>query len=330
MNSSFKKQWILYSLLVAIFTSCTQEDLTDCPPKLVKVRYEYTLNKEHTDLFGSSVKRMAVYIFDKDKLFQDSMIVDDTKNLGANQLLQLPLVPGEYTLVTCGGTLDTYDINQLIKGVTTLDDFRLQTQQRQANVKKGVATISQLSDLYWGTLTNLTVANTSKSVEQTVPLIKMTNTIKVNITHVTSRSPEEVSPLNVYCTGYNGQHIWNGTPHENAYQLKYLSEQTNVSTSKVEAEMKILRLMKEYDVNKPTVLSIEDASTENIIYEINIIDQLLKLQDRNGNLLFKTQEDLDREDTYIFDIQINDKDNKLSISVQVNGWITEVIDKPFI
>lgn len=330
MNSSFKKQWILYSLLVAIFTACTQEDLTDCPPKQVKVRYEYTLNKEHTDLFGSSVKRMAVYIFDKDKLFQDSMIVDDTKNLGENQLLQLSLAPGEYTLVSCGGTLDTYSISPLTKGETTLDDFRLNAQQRQTSATKSIATINQLGDLYWGTLTKLTVANTSELVEQTVPFVKMTNTIKVNITHTTSRSPEEASALNVYCTGYNGQHIWNGTPHENAYQLKYLSEQTHISTSKVEAEMKILRLMKEYDVNKPTVLSIEDASTGNIVYKIDIIDQLLKLQDRNGNALFKTQEDLDREDTYTFDIQINDKDNKLSISVQVNGWITEVIDKPFI
>lgn len=347
MNMSITKT-IYSSILMfgALFVSCTKEYDSDCYTG-ARIRYSYLLNTMDKDLFGSDVNRMGIYIFDNQGLFLDSVIIDNPALLDDQHLVQLSLQPGRYTLLSWGGYIvDHYRIGDmrnptdpdsfvdgLVKGSTSLDCFRLKLKSIDDNSGNLMA-VDDAMDLYYGEATEIEVVS-GKLSEQTIPVIKNTNTLKIKVAGLenlntglpySTTTRVDFQPLNITAVEADGSYLWNNGSENYARELIYTPDSYRMADGSVEIDIKVQRLVKDLETIKPFNLKIASAGDGRVIYERNIISEVLSLKDPTGKPIYSSQDDLDREDTYIFDIKIS---ADLVVSVTVNGWVSSSIDKPF-
>lgn len=94
------------TLLLSGAAGCIREDLSGCRPG-VGVVYEYSLNSEQENLFGSEVDKVTTYAFDENGIFVGSYS-DAGEHLTNDYRMVLPLPDGVYTLVVWAGPLGDY------------------------------------------------------------------------------------------------------------------------------------------------------------------------------------------------------------------------------
>ena len=54
----------IFVLTLLCVQSCIKEDIVPCKDNTLLLKFGYTLNNRYTNLFGSDVSEIAVYIFD--------------------------------------------------------------------------------------------------------------------------------------------------------------------------------------------------------------------------------------------------------------------------
>ena len=86
------------TLLLSGAAGCIREDLSGCRPG-VGVVYEYSLNSEQENLFGSEVDKVTTYAFDENGIFVGSYS-DAGEHLTNDYRMVLPLPDGPDLWVT--------------------------------------------------------------------------------------------------------------------------------------------------------------------------------------------------------------------------------------
>lgn len=304
----------LLIVFVLLLQSCKKDDSSNCKSELL-LRFRYTLNNQHTNLFGSMVHKVTVYIFDSNGKYVGSFSEQGDK-LTNDYVMHIPLPQGRYRIVTYGGDFTTYSAGELnantinptlIEGVTDINDFRTELK----NIIGGdnyLYPANTPDDLYAGFALNTIFFPINKVITD-VELIKDTKKIKVKITGTDAYS----APLEVYITALNGRYKFDNSIDTNHGTFKYIPINTLLQPNYMEVDLKMMRLM----LGQSPMLVIKNSVTQEILYNENMIDQIL------STLQYITQEDFDREDEFIFEISVS---GGVVVSVSINGWIVNSIN----
>lgn len=293
-----------------LLQSCIKEDLSTCNSELL-LRFRYTLNDQYTNLFGSDVHRVIIYVFDSNNKYVYSLSEQGNK-LTNDYVMRVPLPAGKYTVVAYGGDFTTYSVGELNtltntlnetlrKGVTDIKDFCTELKSISGE-ENYLYPIAIPDDLYAGIATNATSVMNNQSITD-VDLIKDTKKIKVEMIGTEAFDV----PLDVYITAKNGRYEYDNDINDNYGTFKYTPIHTVLKPDYMEADFKIMRLV----LGQSPMLVIKNSVTHQVIYEKNMIDLILQTYN------YVSQADFDREDEFVFKITIA---NNIVISISINGW----------
>ncbi|MDD3037380.1 FimB/Mfa2 family fimbrial subunit [Bacteroides sp.] len=313
---------ISFHLVIAfilLLQGCIKDDLPECKSELL-LSFRYTLNNQFANLFGSEVHRITVYIFDSQNKYVD-YISEEGSQLTNDYVMHIPLPEGTYSVVAYGGDFNTYSageldrqmnsLNQTLrKGVTDINDFRAELK----NIKGAedyLYPIHTPDDLYVGLATHAVSAISNKDVTP-VDLIKDTKKIKVKISGTNFIN----GPLDVYITALNGRYQFDNSIDSQHGIFKYTPINTILQPNYMETDLKMMRLV----IGQRPMLVIKNSATSEIIYQENMIEQILLIPK------YTSQEDIDRENEFVFEINLKSNENRIEITVSINGWkITNII-----
>lgn len=278
------------------------------------LRFRYTLNDQYTNLFGAEVHNVTIYVFDSNGKYVDRFTEQGDK-LTNDYVMRIPLPEGKYSIVAYGGDFTTYPTgelnrqnntlnNSLQKGITDISDFRAELESI-TGAENYLYPVNTPDDLYAGFATDAVSVMDNQNITD-IALIKDTKKIKVKITS----SEPITTPFDIYITAVNGRYLSDNSIDLNHGTLKYTPVNSTVQSNYVEADLKIMRLL----LGQSPMLVIKNRETQDVIYNENMINQILLTKK------YVTQEDFDREDQFIFEINIQSKDSNIEIQVSVNGW----------
>lgn len=301
----------LFIAFILLLQSCIKEDMSNCNSELL-LRFRYTLNDQYTDLFGSEVHRVTVYLFDNNGKYVD-YFSQQGNQLTNDYVMHIPLPEGRYSVVVYGGDFMTYStgelnsqtntINETLrKGVTYINDFRMELKNT-IGAESFLYPVGTPNDLYAALTTNAVAASGNENITD-VELIKDTKKIKVKITGTDAYN----ASLDVYIMALNGRYKFDNSIDINHGTFKYRPINTLLRPNYVETDLKMMRLVLE----QSPMLVVQNRVTQEVLYHENMIEQILSTQQ------YILQEDFDREDEFVFEISIV---NDIVVSVSINGWI---------
>lgn len=302
--------FFLFFIPMLLLQSCIMDDESNCKSYL-QLRFQYTLNKQYVDLFGPEIYRITVFIFDEDGKYIARYSEQGSK-LTSSYVMRIPLPRGKYTALAYGGYFTTYSVGELDKftgmlneslreEMTDINDFRIELKNT-ADADNYLIPRYTPDDLYVGMAANASSTEDPSRVN-VISLMKDTKKIKVKIsgTNIIDALPD------VYITAVNGRYKYDNTIDTNHGTFKYLPMQTLSTFNQVEVNLKKMRLMLEH----PSMLVIKDKNKQAVLYNENMIELILS----TGK--YASQEDLDREDEFAFEISII---NDVATIVSINGW----------
>ncbi|MGL5636595.1 MAG: FimB/Mfa2 family fimbrial subunit [Bacteroidales bacterium] len=312
----------LWSLFII---ACTHEDTSNCAQG-IQLHFTHLLNKQNQNLFGEKVNGVSVYVFGADGKFVDTYVSGNTK-LTNDYVMTLSLKPGTYRLIVLGGDMNTYQVGEmsnsqsdnfdllLRKGVTDINHFAfLINKEYQAGSELNIS--SELSHLFYGYASGLDVEYGTYT-DATIDLIRDTKRINVRITGYRFLTDhlfrDQQNPgIDVEALSLNGRYKNDNSIDEYAKKLRYIFSNNKQSGDTLNYTAIMMRLLIE---NDPSQLKVILPAVQNELYNKNMVEQICK------NPQYKTQTDLDREETFNFDISILPD---LNISIKINGW--EIIE----
>lgn len=300
----------LFIIFTILLQGCIKEDLSNCKSELL-LSFRYTLNDQYENLFGLEVSKVSVYVFDSNGKYVDRFS-EQGNQLTNDYVMHLPLPEGTYSVVAYGGEFSTYSAGELDhqlntlnetlrKGVTDINDFRAELKNVKGN-EDYLYPLNTPDDLYAG-LATPAVSTMGCKVITPVELIKDTKKIKVKISGTNYLS----GALEVYITALNGRYLFDNSIDGNHGTFKYTPIHSVQQPDRLEVDLKMMRLV----LGQAPRLVIVNSATSEVIYNENMIDQILLTQK------YSSQEDFDRKDEYVFEIVI---DHNMNVSVSINGW----------
>lgn len=300
----------LFIVFLLLLQGCIKDDLSNCKSELL-LRFRYTLNNQYTNLFGLEMSKVTVYVFDSNGKYVDRFS-EQGNHLSNEYVMHIPLPEGTYSVVAYGGEFGTYSAGELDhqlntlnetlrKGVTDIADFRIELKSVKGN-DNYLSPLVAPDDLYVGLTTHAVSAMGSKNITP-IDLIKDTKKIKVKI----SGTNYVAGVLEVYATALNGRYLFDNSIDGTHGTFQYTPIQSVQQPDRLEVDLRMMRLV----LGQAPRLIIRNSATSEVIYDENMIEQILQTQK------YASQEDLDREDEFVFEIAI---DCNMAVSVSINGW----------
>lgn len=310
------KLFILFTVLT-FMQSCIDDDDVHCNDSALRLRFRYTLNNQYTDLFGSEVRQVTVYVFDAEDKYVGSYAEAGDK-LASNYIMTIPLPKGSYRTVVFCDSLHTFSAGRidnqtnsfygdLQAGATNIADFRV-----MLNSKTGtdgyLIPESVPGELYIG---HVAEAQSTRDVSHItdVDLMKDTKNIIIKISGLDYLARAAVIP-DVYITAINGRYNKDNNIDTSHGMLKYIPYDSSVTGNKMDSYLKTMRLV----IGHAPMLVIKHPSVPGYLFNRDITELILSTPK------YVTQEDIDREDTFVFEINFSQADNNIVISILINGW----------
>lgn len=324
---------VVLALMLFALAGCTHEDMSMCQGLTLKFRY--TLNQWGEDLLASQVRDLRLYLFDDSGMLCDIVRVS-SEELSTTATKELALETGRYQIIAWGGSAedvlmpDQYIETEMIDaaadryltpvvvGKTTLNDFYMMLAYKKLEERTEgdvTPTADRLNDLFYGALLELDYNKEKGMRTETIDLIKNTNSIKIKIKGLDYMNVTAATPYVLAC---NGRYRYDNTIDNDAHTVRYNPAAINIKDGHLDTEIKLLRLDRKFHTTSPILLKVRDSETgENIFAPIDVIALLSKVKDAEGNYLYGTQEDLDRQDEFLIEISI---EADLGMNIRVNSW----------
>ena len=224
----YKKIGLLLCGMVLMMQSCVTNNLDDCPDSIrYALSFIYTLHTEDSDRtidgdyagfdrFYKDVDKLFIYVFDATT---GICVYADTAKLlspfSNDFTYSLPLNVGRYNIITWGWgrsqgdkTLDisTAIIPIVIPGATSINNAKLQLEK---------ATIEgKLENIFYSELKNVEI-NAFMSRVDTMPLMNITNTIRIVIPDALSAAMQDAISISI--VGDDGAYYFNSTNRSSDY-----------------------------------------------------------------------------------------------------------------
>lgn len=312
-------------MFCSVFGSC--DSILDLPKEDCTVehlvKFKYDRNLKFADAFSNEVTSVAVYAFDENGKFVFQKSEEGSKLAEDGYAMIMPQRVDDLHLVAWAGLGkgESFTISTLTPGVSSLSDL---TCSLNRDYKNGAAVVTKdinalfHGDAKIGSNTRAGFTNTTN-----ISLTKNTNQIRIVLQQLSDYSIE-IEKFNFTIEDSNG--LMN---HENVIQpdepITYSpwskstgsSEMNNNGSTNVSvavAEFTTGRLVKSTSPR----LKVYNPDGETII-NIPIIDYALLVKG-NYNQAMSDQEYLDRQDEYNMTFFLNENNEWISSSININGW----------
>lgn len=333
---------LILSLLACLACSCIKEKTGDCASG-VRLQFRYTHNPAGQDLLAARVGDMRVYLFDRTTELLVRVIRVGREDI-ARGWMRVEIPRGDYRAVAWAGSggdllaegyhearmadpLTGECIPQAEIGEATLGDFRMALTTLDlpvGSVGEVAPREESFCDLFFAAADVLSDNAQSRTV--LFDFIKNTSTLRVRVTGLEHLAPVPAlgQPLHVFITGPNERYLCDNSICLNTRQVRYEPPCTSLTPSAMEIDIRIQRLVIDYHTASPVLLYLRDpASGGDMITPLDVTDAILRALDAQGNPLWPTQREVDREDEFPFEISIR---QDLSVSITVEGF--EIVDAP--
>lgn len=309
-------RYIILGILISAFTSgCIKEKLTHCTPG-VYITYYYDHNKQYTNLFQEQVDRLEVFVFDNNNIFYQKFVFTNTKQLTNNHKINIPIPQGNWTIVTWCGDMVDYTTDPLIPGQTPLDQFNLFLKPDKVVSENEIEITHPITQLYHGEVTNITTYD-DKYTYANIELRKNISAINLKIAGLSLINPITkglgINDFNIKTILNNDSQTPTNAIALNSKNVTYKSTSI-IDADTLKTSHNVMRLL---TTDKSGQIIIESPSLPNGNITIPLMETILK------NPAYKTQDDLDREDTYNFLIQLEptqDDKKLIKITITINSW----------
>lgn len=307
----------LFGLLCYI-TGCDSvlyDDLSDCPQGVNFGFYSQT-PCESGKKYPAEISQVRVFVFDENNVMVEEFAMSDIK-ISADFWIQTSFNRvGTFTFVAWGGTdLSTYDFTPFKKGETKKNELFV-AMQRQSDKFNDT-----LSPIYWGEAPPLTIEDRTNmgSVFDWVTFNMQVLTNRINIT---IHGLSENDNYSVTITDDNGVYDFNG---DFAYDTRF-----DYITS-VRRDGKMIKanftVMKLGEKRNPR-LTITNLSTGKVVYEVNMVDDLIMYRGDSGEPPYKLECDHDFNIIIVFNGNPETPETYILMNVKVNDW--NVITRPVV
>ena len=311
--------------------SCVHGGLDDCPPMVnYAVAFKYTHHAWNNDRFYDDVKKIQLFVFDKNNLVYTYVTDVGPHEPSENFNIPLDLPMGNYHILAWGNTLDaqpfTITPSNFVKGQTTLNEARLTLLRDTINHSH-----QEMEKLLFGDI-DIEIPLYANRID-TIPLINDTKKMRVVIHWDHSGELRATQPIIDYDevklhldasnAAYDFHNLFTGInnvvydPYAFEYDRTYLDrsirefEQTayhwsyameNEPSESCIYDFTILRMMQ----NSPIILTVERhkkaLTAPVIVAQIDIIQDFLDLFDSRGVALTNRQSEFDKFDNYRLDL----------------------------
>lgn len=317
-----------------------QEDTVPCATGQVQLHFRYTYNAEGKDRLQAAVGAIWLYLFDE----RTGILLDvyPLPGLALEQgMLDAELPVGRYTILAWGGGLacrglpeagfrqvhciDPHNYKELEPGATTLNDFRMMLEDPGSfdeiffDIARGVA----VEPLPTG------------SPRVDFDLVRYNNRLQVTVSgyqHLLDARPaaaltraEGENPLDIHVSGQKGTYLHDGAIDPEAPVLRYNHTPLALDPQQAQVHIELLHLdLEHHTPENPVLLHLrEEASQDPLLPPMDVLELIRQVRDENGQRVFATQEDIDRQEVFPIEIRVM-KD--LSVSITVKGFTIQELD----
>ena len=317
--------------------ACTHENLDECFFGLrLKVAYLLPYGNDNTP--APSVHHAKAYVFNEQGVL---CAVGEGKGdcLSAESSIDINLSPGKYKVLVWGS--DAMDLLVPYKaeatiGKTAFSDFQLSLKgEINEAATEFIPEEAAFSDLYYG-LAGKRTAGTSEYVlkevvipeqtivEETVELIRNTNQLNITIEDFQNLVPgwtTDNTNIEMYVLGKGETYDKDNNFVSNNYKVKYTPYKKEIKDNRFLFNLKTQRIRRNMQNVKPLMLYIYDKSQGKSLYELDVLEALLKVHNGEDNYLYSTQQDLDRIYSHNIKLKIESSDGiRLVIKVFIDDW----------
>lgn len=307
-------------MLFLLMPSCIKEELPECDETALQFTFRYTFNNQYMNLFDQEVERVTVYVFDAAGKYAGTY-TQTGEILTNDYVMRIPMPAGNYHAVVFCDNLGTFSAGwvdgrtnifrqELKAGETAETDFRIMLNSKEG--ADGYLIPEAIpGELYAGYAANVVASDDLAQVTM-VDLMKDTKKIEVRISGLDILTQSATFP-DIYITAQNGRYKSENSIDTSHRMYKFMPYTTSVAGNMVRAQLKTMRLIAG---NAPTLV-IKNPANGGILFNQDITKLIL------SNPKYKTQADIDREDSFLLEINLSNADGKVVISVIINGWKVE-------
>ncbi len=293
-------------MLLVVAQGCLKQERDECLPAPIEepgnlhMVLSYTFQGEElSDLVGD----LRVFVFDSDGVLVDE--IRAPREDVARGRFNADLPAGKYTFVAWGVDGDDLHAGGYLtnarEGETRLEDFKLHLTDP-----------NNFSELYHAIVEDVEIPDVG-DVNIPMNFIRHTNLLRVKIKglHRLEGTRSYEPPLDVFVTGKKGMYGYHGLMHDDAVEHIYPSSNHVEDNNELSMDVHILRMQIDYHDKNPLLLHIE-RNRAPFMDPLDIMGALLQTPQYN------TQEDLDRLYEHNIEIEINQQD--LSVTVTINDF----------
>lgn len=294
---------LLLTVLLSL-SSCIGDSLLGCPEdsRNIRIRFSYpTLTRDKTGFDPSEAECMDLFVFDDKGRFVKKITDEACKLYEDTYYIETELAPGKYDFVCWGNLNKGYRIDptEFTRNFTHFDDTRVYITPPDNIVD------FTLPPLFFAQSRQTDILPSKGIQTLEMPIRKNTYTLNLSVNGL--RDPDHTYKLSI--RDNNGSYHFDNTlaPSE---ELQYIAVSKTDKNGKLTKSITTLKLERE----RGTMLYIEDTDVNKVLYQQNLIELILKLEEQGIPVDFSVM--------YEFDIDITLVYNGSSISaiVSVNGW----------
>ncbi len=331
--------------------------LVDCPEFRLEFRYEFSANEPEPEPglppvpAPASAGDVHLYIFERTSGVLASELESSTGDIERGGIDVDELPDGEYTIVAWGGSSEdlhgsfshihlhdaaNHHHSDTRVGVTTLDDFYMMLDHCEHSEVEGrfIPQVEEFDDLFHACIDSIVVPRRDMTP---VPLqfVRNTNLLKITVKGLnnldaargTTRAPTVGQRLGVYATAKNSRYGWRNNIDDDARTLHYEPSRHTLTDTTTLIDIKTLRFDLGRHLASPVpevVLHIRDEVTGvDLIPGLDVIGSIMQTRStRTGNLLYTSQDDIDRQ--YEFPIEVSIEPGTggkpIEVTIKICGW----------
>ncbi len=293
--------------------------MSDCPnpdsgKRTIRIAYSYLPKDPSTGkgITPNYVEDIRLFVFDSSQTFVGEWKDDEVNITDENYCMQIEVDTGTYTFIAWGNLKDCYQSSpiELEIGKTNLSDITIHYFQEEEDTIR-----RKLPPLYFAYLADQEVPVGTDDIYYKMPLIKNIYTISLSAEGL----PVAENKYMFHISDMNGSYSFDNSFGPDK-QLHY-AQDCNCNEEELQsAAISKIRLARD----RNPLLKFYDKEDEKVLYEANLVELILKLEE-NGI-------EIDFTNTYEFDLHLIFEEDavtgEISIGVLVNGW--KVIDKEII
>ncbi|WP_291529046.1 FimB/Mfa2 family fimbrial subunit [Bacteroides sp. UBA939] len=335
---------LLITILGGTMASCDTVlnfDEGDCTIEYY-VKFIYDHNMDWEDYFARDVKTVTLYAFDANgnlayqKTEEGEMLAD------GSYAMKVELDDLQYRFIAWAGLDDqSFGYPQLTPGVSKIDDLKVIAFRKTVTRAEGEEDMyiveDVLSPLWHGEVTPIvetrSTTGTAKREYITIPLIKNTNTIRVNVVQRTASATRAITGSTFSYAIYddNGHMNYDNTLLDDNL-LTYLPysppQEGNILTTSypdgrpgVTANLSVARLL---TTQAPRISIKNSAGEEQFPDQLDLIPCIWEVWNEHYRNRMSFQEYLDREDEFEVDFFVDENLSMITTVIEINGWIVRL------